>query len=463
MVFRSLVLAFVCAASSGFAQSVEFTPEEAREVAIAAVNAGDFETAHQLSDVLLQRNAKDVSALIVRARVAIALGDFEDAKTLAGSAFSLSSNEHARFAAARVVALAHANQNEFTRAQFWLRRARQVAPDAEARALAAQDFRIVTARNPLSVSFSFGISPSNNVNNGSSNSRVVAPDWANFLKSFLGSSAVVGDVVDLSAGSQAIKGFNIQAGLRLGYTLGQTPTSRTTLTFGASANQVVFTAAEKAANPTIDPRAYSTQSLSFGLDRVWAADDGGYYAISPEVSQVWYGGSILQQSLTLDAKRFWAIDERNGFTLLPRYEWTRYPASSDQSQTFGVSAQWQHVLETGGRLGFDVTTNKVSAADPLKASFGGGISVSYSHPAPVFGFDISGTVGQSWRRFEGWNGGAGTRSDATFNIGLDVAAPKAEIYGFVPVMSLSGSATQSDRDLYDKTVTSIGLNFRSAF
>ncbi len=463
MRIRSLVFAFVWAASTVAAQNVEFTPEEARNVAIAAVNNGDFETAGQLSTALLQRNPQDVTALIVRARVAIATGQFDDAKTLAGTAFSISENDHARFAAARVVALAHANKNEYTRAQFWLRRARQAAPDDQARAIAAQDFRIVEGRNPLSVTFSFGISPSNNVNNGSSKSQVVAPDWADFLKSFLGSSAIVGDVVDLSASSQAIKGYNIQAGVNLGYTLSQTPTARTSLTFSANANQVLFTSAERAANPTIDPNSYSTQSVSVGLDRVWAANSGGYYAVSPEISQVWYGGNVLQRSLAINAKRFWSIDAQNAFTLLPRYELTSYPASSDQSQTFGVSAQWQHVMESGGRLGFDVNTSKVSAVDPLKASFGGGVSISYTHPSPLYGLEFSGSTGQSWRWFEGWNGGSGTRTDATFNLGLNIAAPKAEVYGFIPVITMSGSATQSDRDLYDKTVTSVGLNFKSAF
>lgn len=463
MVIRSLVLALICAASTSAAQSVEFTPEEARDVAIAAVNNGDFAIAEQISNALLQRNTKDVTALIVRARVAIATGDHDDAQKLAGAAYSLSSNAHARFAAARVVALAHANKEEFTRAQFWLRRARQAAPDDEARAIAAQDFRIVEGRNPLSISLSFGVSPSNNVNNGSSKTQVVAPDWADFLKSFLGSNAVVGDVVDLSASSQAIKGYNIQAGLNLGYTLRQSPTSRTTLTFGASANQVLFTAAEKAANPTIDPRAYSTQNISIGIDQVWAANNGGYYAVSPEISQVWYGGKVLQRSFAVNAKRFWLLDQRNGLTVLPRYELSRFPASSDQSQTFAVAAQWQHVLDTGGRIGFDINTSKVSATDPLKASIGTGLSVSYTHPEPIFDFEFSGSVGQSWRRFNGWNGGSGTRTDATFSLGLNIAAPKAEIYGFVPVINLSSAATQSDRDLYDKTVTSLGLNFRSAF
>lgn len=460
---RHLIAALICLGTGALAQTTELTPEEARDIAISAANIGDFETAGQLADVLLERNQRDVSALIVRARVAIAIGDLKGAKALAAHAFSLSENEHARFAAARVVALAYATDGEFTRAQFWLRRARQIAPDAEAKTLAAQDFRIIEAQNPLSVSFTFGVTPSSNVNNGSANSQVVAPDWANFLKSFLGSSAVVGDVVNLSASSQAIAGYNIQAGLNLGYTVRQTPKSRSTLTFAASANQVLFTAKEQAANPTVDPATYSHQSISIGFDHVRATQDGGYYALSPELSQVWYGGTILHRSVSLNAKRFWTLNQRNSLTVLPGYELTTYPASTDRSHSLSLGAQWQHALSSGGRVGLDVTTSKVNAKDPLKASFGGGLSISYVHPEPLLGFEISGNVGQTWRTFDGWNGGSGSRTDSSFSVGLNFAIPKAEVYGFLPVISFNSSATESDRDLYDKKTTGLGLNFRSAF
>lgn len=460
---RGLVLAIILSlGTSATAETVELTPEEARNVSIAAINQGDIATAQTLSDALLFRNSNDVTALIVRGRVAIAAGEFELARRLSSRAYDVSENADIRFTAARLVALSHANQEQFTRSQMWLRRARQVAPDDEARIIAATDFQAVQAQNPLSISLDFGIVPSNNVNNGSSNETVTAPDWANFLRSFLGSAAITSDKVDLSASSKSLAGYNIQGGMHLGYDVRRTETSRTTLTFGATFNQVVFTPQVERDNPTINPNSYSYQTLKFGFDHAWAAATG-FFSFAPEVSQMWYGGSVYQKGLRLSASRYLPINERNALTFTPHYALTAYEGSGDKTHDVGVSVNWQHALENRGHLSVNFDASKISATDPKKASVGGGLSASYAHPEQVLGMQLSGSVGQSWRRFDGWNGGPGTRSDATTRVGLNAAFPAVEIYGFQPVVSLNASITQSDRDLYDKNVSGFGLNFRSAF
>ena len=61
----------------------------------------------------------------------------------------------------------HSRLENFTRAQLWLRRAAQYAPDDATKAVVAKDFRTVRERNPWSSSLRFGIFPRSNINNGS--------------------------------------------------------------------------------------------------------------------------------------------------------------------------------------------------------------------------------------------------------------------------------------------------------
>ncbi|MDG1868800.1 MAG: hypothetical protein P8J00_13885 [Yoonia sp.] len=65
------------------------------------------------------------------------------------------------------IAIAHTRLENFTRAQLWLRRAAQYAPDDATKAVVAKDFRTVRERNPWSSSLRFGIFPRSNINNGS--------------------------------------------------------------------------------------------------------------------------------------------------------------------------------------------------------------------------------------------------------------------------------------------------------
>ena len=87
----------------------------------------------------------DTAALILRAEAAIALGDFLGATRFARAAYYAQTRGVQKFAAARLVALAHSQLKQDSRAQVWLRRARQYAPNAQ------------TARSVAGMRFGFGI------------------------------------------------------------------------------------------------------------------------------------------------------------------------------------------------------------------------------------------------------------------------------------------------------------------
>ncbi|MFP5508256.1 MAG: hypothetical protein ACLGIP_03725 [Alphaproteobacteria bacterium] len=123
------------------AQAQTLTPDQMRGTAMLAIEDGNPALALQVAEALLVRDAEDVTALILKARAARDLGQFNIAQPAAARAWALSDTDATRFDSARVMAQVLASQGQRTRAQFWLRRAVQNAPDAGARRIAVQEFR----------------------------------------------------------------------------------------------------------------------------------------------------------------------------------------------------------------------------------------------------------------------------------------------------------------------------------
>ena len=161
-IFGTLTAAAVFAAAPFFAtaQEAELTPDQVRGLAVQLAQAGNPAQAAGLAQALLTRNPNDVGALILLAEISADLGDFEAMADYAARAYALSPDDATTFYTARLTANAHARLEQDTRAQFWLRRARQYAPNAAEAEAVAEDFRFLRQRNPFSYRLRFGLSPS---------------------------------------------------------------------------------------------------------------------------------------------------------------------------------------------------------------------------------------------------------------------------------------------------------------
>ncbi len=141
--------------------------EEARGLAAALEAEGEREAAASVAAALLSRDPTDASAWIVVARIRRAAGDTEGALEAARRANATADTDDERYAAAVELAAGNFTLERGLIAQFWLRRAAQVAPTEELREAAIRNFRAVRAQTPWSWSLGFSVVPSSNVNNGS--------------------------------------------------------------------------------------------------------------------------------------------------------------------------------------------------------------------------------------------------------------------------------------------------------
>jgi tetratricopeptide (TPR) repeat protein len=157
--------ALLCAGPA--AAQVELSVEDARGLAVTLEAQGQREAAASVAASLLERDPNDAAAWIVIARIRRAEGDIDGALEAARRANASADSDDVRYAAAVELAAGNFVQDRGLIAQFWLRRAAQVAPTEELREAAIRNFRAVRAQTPWSWSVGFSVVPSSNVNNGS--------------------------------------------------------------------------------------------------------------------------------------------------------------------------------------------------------------------------------------------------------------------------------------------------------
>ena len=167
-VLTAVALLAALASCPAFADGHALTLNEAdaRETARQALNSGDHRISDAIASALLERNPEDADAWMIRALSLRGLGQLDEARATAMQAWQYGDQLLLRYEAAYLVADILARQERYSRSQFWLRRADQVAPDDARRQLVARAFASVRKRNPLQVQLRFSLKPSNNVNNG---------------------------------------------------------------------------------------------------------------------------------------------------------------------------------------------------------------------------------------------------------------------------------------------------------
>lgn len=169
---KAFGLALGLGAQAASAKPVVLTPEQARVDGFRAMVAGDAKLAHQFALVLLQRDPHDFAALILRARSARALGHMAEARRAAGRAWAEAKPGRQSYDAALVRAQVLSSSGYRTIAQFWLRRAIQLAPTDRDKAVAVRGLRYVRSHSHWAFQLEASLQPSSNVNGGSANSTM---------------------------------------------------------------------------------------------------------------------------------------------------------------------------------------------------------------------------------------------------------------------------------------------------
>ncbi len=464
-----LALALVAPLPALAQDALTLTPDQVRTAAVAALQAGDAGAAEQFARALLLRDQNDPVARRILAELAIAAGNPAALREQAAALWRSAPTLAARYEAARMGAFAATQENRLTVAQFWLRRAMTVAPDADALRQTVNDFRAVRESNPLSLDFGLAISPSNNVNGGSD---------VDYIR-------IDGEIVCLEAGGicifpmspsavdRAYSGWSYAPSLSLAYRLHADEAGQTRLTFQAGGRGVILSDEALAAlegetygDEPIGNETFSSWQIRAGIDHQIARPDGTY-TLSATLGRDWARGERSENNVTLGFGRVLTLNGGEALIFGLAHEW-HLDADADAPDQIRDVLRLGHVrsLENGGRLRFDLSLTDARSDDYQKNFHRVGLTATLTLPPPLPGVRLDTRAGITWTNFPDYqffDPVPGGRSDLQMTVGADITLDRWSYAGFSPQVQLSAERTDSNINQFASEGVTVGFALVSTF
>ncbi|MDK3018002.1 porin family protein [Pseudodonghicola flavimaris] len=436
---------------------LELAPDQMRGAAWMALRGGDARRALRFSEALLQRDPTDRTALLINARAARDLGRYDQAKDAARAAWRSATTDAEKYASSLVMAQALSSNGQRTQAQWWLRRAIQFAPDERLSQRAAEDFRYVRMRNPWAMQLSFSVTPTSNVNNGSSKRS----SYLNYALSEL----IFDEPVEYELGgtARALSGVEYALGLRGRYRFVETETRAHDLTFSTDLRHYTLSneAKEIAPNAKGSDFAFDTFSLGYS-QRGLNLNRRGEYRLLADMGQSWYGGNEYARFLRLSGAQSYRLPRGRKIDLRLTGERQLGIATSDSDtlradlfysqRIFGAATLW-----TGATL---ATASSTYASDEYDEI---GLRAELTLAKPIAGATLQFGVWARNRSYDVSPHSRDGRNDDRLQADVTMIFRQIDYYGFNPTMQITASRTDSNISLYD--VEQVGVNFgiQSAF
>jgi hypothetical protein len=448
------VAAALCVASLGFggpaqAEPIKLGYADLQKVTFLLLRQGRAEQALAFAKAMLAQRPEDSAVLALKSRAERDLGRNPAAIASARQAWASAQTGPERYTAAMALAQGLASDQQKFRAQFWLRRAMQEAPTPLARRIAEQDFGYVRKRSRLSVQIDASLQPNSNVNNGSSASTMY----------FLGLPFV------LSGGARALSGLEASAGVTLRYRLAENTTGKTDLRFTARDKQVFLSSAAKALAPAAQNGDYAFAATEVGLDRKWLFAQGRAEGnASVTLGRNWYGGEDLSTYYRLSGGATVTLAPQwQGFAMgqierQDRLDDTRQSADL-QTLALGVS----HRLANRDYLRLTLTGTEASSASSAVDHSAVSASLDWALAKPVLGSKLRLGLTAEQRDYDRSPFSSTGRHDTLLAASAEFALEQVDYMGFIPVISLEASRTDSNISLYQGNSLGLGLSIQSKF
>ncbi|WP_296425162.1 surface lipoprotein assembly modifier [Yoonia sp.] len=428
--------------------TVDVSIEDARVIATRALFAGDTALALQIALRLLEADPNDRAALLVVAAAAPRLGDPKTGRRAGARAWAVSQTDVQKYEAARLTALAAANEERYTLATFWLRRALTVAPNPDEEAKTLRDAAGVRRINPWSTRLGLSVVPSNNINGGATDETLTAPGLPDGT---------------LSPDALALGGVRATLSFRTQYRLRATEKSRTTVALQYQASRVRL-------NDNVDvdvaDSEFSTDAteMTLGYDR---ALETGSLGASVTVGTFDFGGEDYFDFKRLALSRNVALSDTTGLQLSVQREQQTYVST-------GIGTVDRYVLRTsvsrklasGNRVGTALTYT-VSEGDSVNYTFDDwSIQGSYNWAEPFGPISLGISGGIKWTDYPDYRLIAfvdGGREDVSVFYNLNIGFPDVSYAGFSPGLAISGSIAESNVSRFTRDTLSVALTVNSTF
>lgn len=447
---RFLVAALIWAISAAlpaFAQTRLNIPES-RSLVARLLADGHYSAAHAVTSALMTRPDPTAGDRLLHARALRGIDQPRTAHRLALQVFRRADSQKLRYASAMVVAQALSSDGHKTRAQIWLRRAAEIAPDGARRAQAVQDFRYVRTTNPWSVRVRFGVSPSSNVNRGPTDNTFT---WNGLT--FVDPALV------------PLRGYEISTGLAIEHRLPLASGNRLRLGLVVDDSRFILSDEARRKVPGARGSDYDFLAVETRLAVDWLAPAlSSTQTASLVFGRNWAGGQHLTDYLRagLATSRAVTQKDRIGLRFSAERQW-RQDAAIRSGDILTLGGSWGRVLADGAQLSLDLALSDMDAVSADIAHQKARLGVSYALGKPVLGALASLSLGVETRWYDRPLYGPEPRQDETLQIGGSLFFTTFDLFGFAPKVGLTATRTNSNVSRFETEAIELNLGLQSVF
>lgn len=421
-------------------------PEDARLTAAKLLATGQNRASAELTAALIKRDATDTASLILHSHALRELDKLDAAQRAARDAWRTADRDLEKYGAALAMAQALSSDDKKTRAQVWLRRAAHVAPTPQMRARAVRDYRFVRKTNPWSVGFSFGITPSNNVNNAPRDNTVV-----------------LGGLLFVDPNAVPLSGFEVQTHVNLRYNFSEKRTSRNYVALSWTESHVVFTDDDVPDDVNESDFAFRRLETTFGRDFT-TGPGKPRQMISLSYGKLWSGGDALADELRLNWRQTFSKPRGRSFS------WDANIGYSDRKDndlrsgvTASLGAQWSRPLENGARLGWHTSLARTDTDSRALTHTSLSAGAHYTLGKPVMGAVARLSANVQARAYDDPLYGPDARQDFRTTLSASLLFVDFDTYGFAPKLTLEATQTNSNVSRFETRNLGLQLGFQSLF
>jgi hypothetical protein len=455
---RIVLVLCVSGAATGAqaSESVELSLEQARNLAIRALEAGDPGQAIRLAKEVLKVDPKDPLAYYIIARSYAGLDDPQLARRAAGYAYRHAEPGPARFEAAQLAARMAFESENCTLSQLWLRRTALHAPTERDEQLVAEDYRILRRVNPWALRLRTDLRPSDNVNNGSDTSRNIIDG--------------VPDDGTISGAGLALSGLIGSLDIAPAYRLHQNGVSRTTLGARLYIERVALSDSAKATAPEATGADFASTyaELSLGHARTEGeTGSGGQLEADLAFGESWYGGERNYRFARIGAARRWRPDRDTLFALRAEAE-RRFDAryTTNDARVLSLGADYGHAFGNGDVLNLTLALQEADAVSINGTYSTASMRASYTLGQPVGPalLSLGLVLGYThYNQFLFSLDGAVPRTDKSLYGDVSLIFDRYDYAGFVRTLRLRTGRKDSNFSRFSSREVSVSLGIGSKF
>ena len=460
VVVLALGLVLVAWAQPVRAQSpgdVELSLDQARNLAVYALQSGDPGLAIQLSRGLLQANPKDPVAHYVIASAFAQLNQPRASRIAAARAYRFSDPGPDRFRAAQLAAQMAYAERRYSLAQIWLRRTAIHVETEDEKKLVARDYQLLRRQNPWSFRVQTDLRPSSNVNNGSDTALQI-----------IDGVPVTGT---LSGAARALSGLIGSVDLSTGYRLRANATSATTIGARLFVQRVALSGAAKDLAPDASGADYASTFAEMSLRHGFAVgppERRGSGAVDLALGESWWGGERSYRFGRITAERAWALQPRTRleiYALAERRFKSRYRVND--ARVFGMGAEIGRAMANGDRLNVTVALRDTDAKSANGSFTSASLRTSYTFKRPVGPARLTAGLVLGYSDYPVFRSGLllvpGGRQDRSVYGDVSLFFDRYDYAGFAPLLRLRTGRKKSNDSRFTTRDLSVSLGIASKF